>query len=200
MNRYLADSRAPLAALLTVALTAFSACSSGSGDHMGGGNGSLSVSFAGPWQGTWSAQDPGISGANASVPGALTLQLDQIGTNVTGTATFAGHPCLASCSVSCEVNGHDMSGWFQAGAAQMMFSGNCPESTHCSGPHHANTLTATYQIQNGPCAGESGVIQLTPVAVEQLSAPEVGSVYVGELILLDQADGNVVRLPVFERP
>jgi hypothetical protein len=200
MNPHLADSGACLAALLTVALTGVSACDGGSGGGMGGGNGSLSVSFAGPWEGTWIAQNPVISDVNTTVPGALTLQLDQIGTNVTGTATFAGHPCLATCTVSCQVNGHDMSGWFHAGSAQMMFSGYCPESTHCSGPHHANTLTATYEIHDGPCAGESGVIQLTPVAADQLSAPEVGSVYVGELILVDQADGKVVRLPLFERP
>ena len=197
MNPYLVDSRAALAALLTVALTGLSGCDGGSGGSMGGGDGSLSVSFAGPWEGTWSAQNPGTS--DATVPGTMTLQLDQIGTSVTGTATFAGHPCLAACTVSCQVNGHDMAGWFHAGSVQMMFSGNCPESMHCSGPHHANTLTATYEIQDGPCAGESGVIQLTPVAANQLSAPEVGPVHVGELILVDQADGNVVRLPLFER-
>jgi len=93
-----------------------------------------------------------------------------------------------------------MSGWFSAGAAQMMFSGACPESNHCSGPHHANTLTASYEIQDGPCAGESGVMRLAPVAAYESDASEAGPVYVGEVILLDPTDGNVLRLVVFERP
>jgi len=93
-----------------------------------------------------------------------------------------------------------MSGWFDAGSVQMMFSGSCPESEHCSGPHHANTMTATYEIREGPCAGESGVIQLTPVAAYESTAPESGAVYVGEVILVDEADGSVVRLPIIERP
>ncbi len=80
----------------------------------------------------------------------------------------------------------------------MMFSGSCPESDHCSGSHHADTLSATYQIQDGPCAGQSGVIQVIPVAADGINAPEVGTVYVGEVIFVDPADGNVVWLPVLE--
>lgn len=81
----------------------------------------LAVSFAGPWEGTWTP-------ATTAPSGVLTLQLDQNGTSVIGTATFAGHPCLATCTVSCQVWDHEMSGWFNAGSVQMMFSGSCPES------------------------------------------------------------------------
>ena len=187
MNRFLASSPLP-AALSIVALAGFSACGS-DGHH----DTDMAVSFAGPWEGTWTAPTTAPSGM-------LTLQLDQSGTTVTGTATFAGHPCLATCTVSCQVRDHEMSGWFDAGSVQMMFSGSCPESEHCSGPHHANTMTATYEIREGPCAGESGVIQLTPVAAYESTAPESGAVHVGEVILVDEADGSVVRLPIIERP
>lgn len=193
------DSRALLVALLMLASTGDSACSSGSGTDMGGGNGNPSVSFDGPWEGTWSVQDPGNPEATTTGPGTLTLLLDQTAANVTGTATFVGHPCLATCTVSCQVDGHELWGWFQAGSVQLAFSGLCPESAYDSGPHHASTLTATYQIQDGPCAGEHGVIQLATVAPEPPTAPEGGSASVGELILVDQADGHVDRVPVFDR-
>jgi hypothetical protein len=189
MNGFLAHSPA-FAALWIVAWTGSSACDSG-GQHDGGND--LAVSFAGPWEGTWTP-------ATTAASGELTLQLDQNGTSVIGTATFAAHPCLATCTVSCQVMDHEMAGWFNAGSVQMTFAGSCPESNHCSGPHHANTLTATYEIQEGPCAGESGVMHLTPVAAHEVNASEVGAVYVGEVILLDPVDGNVVRLPLFERP
>lgn len=191
MNRFLATSPT-LAMLLIVASTWMSACDNG-GHHDGGSDQGLAVSFAGTWEGTWAAP-------TAAPSGVVTLQLVQTGTSVVGTATFGGHPCLASCTVSCQVSGHEMSGWFSAGAAQMMFSGACPESNHCSGPHHANTLTASYEIRDGPCAGESGVMQLVPVAAAESNESKVGAIYVGEVILLDPTDGNVVRFPVFERP
>ena len=191
MNRFLATSPT-LAALWVVASTGMSACNNG-GHHDGGSDQSAAVSFAGTWEGTWAAPTTATSGV-------LTLQLDQTGASVVGTATFGGHPCLTTCTISCQVSGHEMSGWFSAGTAQMMFSGSCPESSHCSGAHHANTLTASYQIQDGPCGGESGVMRLVPVAAYESNASEVGAVYVGEVILLDATDGNVLRLPVFERP
>lgn len=190
MNRFLATS-ATLVLLSIVASTGMSACDNG-GSHDSGSDQISAVSFAGTWEGTWAAPTTAPSGV-------LTLQLDQTGTSVVGTATFGGHPCLATCTISFQVSGHEMSGWFSAGTTQMMFSGSCPESTHCSGPHHANTLTASYEIQDGPCAGESGVMQLVPVAAYESNASEVEAVYVGEVILLNTTDGNVLRLPVFER-
>lgn len=193
-------SRILFAVLPIIVSTCLSACGSGSGHSSGGATGGVSVSFAGPWEGTWSTQNPGLSGVNTTVTGTLTLQLDQIAAGVTGTGSFAGHPCLAACTVSCQVDGHDMSGWFDAGAVQMMFAGYCSESSHCSGDHHANTLTASYEIQDGPCAGESGVMQLAPVAAYEGDASEPGPVYIGEVIILDPTDGDVLRLPVFERP
>ncbi len=192
MSSTSASSCMTLAALGIVALTGFSACD---GDHGGSG---LAVTFDGPWDGTWSATSP-TSASNPTPSGQLTLQLEQVGTTVTGTATFTGHPCLSGCSVSGRVEGHEMSGWFQAGSFQVMFSGSCPESGHCSGRHHANTMTATYRIQDGPCASELGAIQLTPVAADRGDASELGARHVGEVILIDQHDATVLRLPVFER-
>ena len=189
MNRVLATATS-FAVLWFVAWMGFSACDGG-GHHDGGSD--VGVSFSGSWEGTWTTPTTAPSGA-------LTLRLEQTGATVTGTGTFAGHACLANLTVSCQVRGHEMTGWFNAGPMQMMFEGSCPESDHCTGTHHANTLTATYEIQGGPCAGESGVIQLTPVQAYEGEAAEVKAVYVGELILVDPADGDVVQLPVFERP
>ena len=186
-----ASIRVALPLLLVAAGAGGSACNHGNDGSHGGGT--LAVSFDGDWQGTWSSPALGPSGM-------LTLHLEQSGMSVTGTATFTGHPCLASCTVSCQVNGHELSGSFGAGPYSMMFSGSCPESAHCSGPHHANTLTADYQLQAGPCSGEVGKIQMTPVPADAGAAIEPDDVYVGEVILLDPAFADVVQLPVFVRP
>lgn len=195
MNRFPARSRATLAAWIVLA-TGVSACSMDStGGHDGTG---LAVSFDGQWEGTWTSSSPSPSSLAPS--GALTLQLEQTGTSVSGTGTFIGHPCLATSTVACQVTGHQVSGRFHAGSFEMSFSGSCPESNHCSGAHHANTLSASYHILDGSCAGESGSMLLTPVAAYGSDSPETRAVQLGEVILIDTVDGSVGRLPVFERP
>lgn len=200
MVKNIGNSRVYCLALLFCAVTGLPACSRGSGHATGGGSGGPSVSFGGQWEGTWIPQGSGLEGAGSGLLGTVSLQLDQAGTSVTGTATFVGHPCLTSCTVSCEVNGHDMSGWFNTSSGQMMFSGSCPESGHCTGSHHANTLTATYQILDGPCAGETGTLQAEPVAYGSNAAPGVVIQQIGELFLVDRSSGKVARLPVFQGP
>jgi hypothetical protein len=158
-----------------------------------GGHGSDStVAFAGTWLGTWSTSDPARSGA-------LTLQLEQVGTTVTGTATFLGHPCMETCTVACETRGHELSGRLHSGSSHVDFSGSCPESSHCSGPHHANTLTASYQVRDGSCIGEHGVIQMTPVAARSGADRGASAVGVGE-ILVFEAGRFVDRQPVLLMP
>ena len=179
-------SRGTLAALVVV--STFSACNSGEHHDTG-----LAVSVDGQWEGTWAP-------TSLAPSGVVTLQLEQTGTSVTGTATLTEHPCVAMWDVACQMNGHEISGWFHAGSFHMSFSGSCPESSHCSGAHHANVLTASYEILDGPCAGESGAMQLTPVAAYGSDATEGRAVHVGDVILIDPDDASVVRFPVFEQP
>jgi hypothetical protein len=174
-------------ALVIVVLAGFSGCSNGGGS---GGGDDASVVFDGEWEGTWQSQDPGPSGV-------VTLELNQLGTAVTGTATFDGHPCVVTCNVSCQVNGDEISGSFDAGPFQMHFAGSCGGPHHGSGPHHASEFTGSYEIHGGPCAGDYGTIQLAPTAADGLDAPEV---YVGEVILIGGDESDPVRLLVFRRP
>jgi hypothetical protein len=190
MCAFEASSR--LAPALWIAALVMGLAGCGSSGHDGGG---LAVSFDGSWQGTWSAASP-AGGASPPASGVLTLELDQLGTSVTGTAVFAGHSCLATCAVACQVKGHEMSGWLDAGLFQMAFSGSCSESG--SGSHHADNLTATYQIHDGACAGESGVIQLLPASSDTGHTPEFGAVQIGELVVVDPEGADVVWLPVFQ--
>jgi hypothetical protein len=190
MSGYSTATRTCRSALVIVVLAGFSGCSNGGGSS---GGGDATVAFDGEWEGTWQSQNPGPSGV-------VTLELNQLGTAVTGTAMFDGHPCLVTCDVSCQVNGDEISGSFDAGPFQMHFAGSCGGRHHGSGPHHASELTGSYEIHGGPCAGDYGTIQLAPTAADGLDAPEVSEVYVGEVILVGGNESDSVRLLVFKRP
>jgi hypothetical protein len=179
-----------LAAFLIGPLSATSSCSGGAED--GGAGQTAEAEFSGEWQGTWSSSNPGPSGS-------LTLRLEQIGTILTGMASFEGHSCFATSSVECQVKGEGISGWFHVGPIQMAVHGSCSGPHHGSGPHHASILTGTYDILGGPCAGEQGTMQLMPVVAGGASAPEIGGIYVGEVILIESGERGVVRIPVIQR-
>jgi len=176
-----------VAALLIGPLSATLSCSGGLGD---GGN-SL-AEFGGEWQGTWSSSNQGPSEV-------LRLDLEQIGTTLTGTARFEGHSCFATSSVVCQVEGDEISGRFHAGPVQMAVHGSCSGPHHGSGLHHATILTGTYEILGGPCAGEQGTIHLKPVVASGAEAPETGGIYIGEVILIGSEENEVVRIPVMQR-
>jgi len=157
----------------------------------GGGSGSTAA-FAGTWEGSWESSSPGPSGS-------CTLVLEQHGATITGTATFAGHPCVATCNVSCQAMGHNLSGTLDAGPFQAAFDGSC------TGPHHGggppmDTFTGTYEVHGGACDGEHGTIQLTHVNGSAVGPPSIGAVRVGEVIVVSPDGNEVVRFPVIAPP
>lgn len=163
----------------------------------GGGSGSDSGVVAavdGDWTGTWSSSKPAPAGT-------LTLQLDQHGTDITGTGTFVGHPCFAECNVACQLNGEEVSGWFDAGPFRMSFNAFCSGPHHGGGPHHDDTMAGSYEILGGPCAGELGTIELTRAAAVvvgcETDSQSASGMRVGEVILI-RDDGGLVRLPLIE--
>lgn len=182
-------------AVLLAPLVVIAACSSGGG---GGGDDGSAAAFTGEWQGTWQTSSPGPSGT-------LTLQLDDFGGSVTGQGTFGEHPCFAICNVACKANDEGFSGWLEAGEVRMTFHAECSSSGrrghsgrhgHCWG-RHEGPLTGTYEIQDGPCMGESGTIRLTRVPAAGAGAPDPGGVWVGDVFLIGP-EGEITRLPVIE--
>jgi len=168
------------------------ACSSGGS----GSSSSAPVVFDGSWGGTWASSTTDSSGS-------LTLQLTQAGTAVTGAGAFGGHSCLGDCEVSCEVEGEQIAGSFQAGPIRMRVWGACSGQHHGMGPdsgsRHANEMTMSYEIQDGPCAGESGTMQLAS-AVEGTGVSEDDEVVVGEVILIGAREDELIRLPLVQTP
>lgn len=185
MARFHSPGATWLIALLTFPLLAAS-CGSG-----GGGSGtSAAVTFDGDWQGTW-------GGSSLYASGTLTLQLEQVGATVTGTATFQGHPCFTVCQVHCQVNGERISGSFDQEPLHMGFGGACSGDHHGPRHHHSSEMAGTYEIPGGPCAGERGQIQLTRVPASAPGTTGNGTVQIGEVLLIDVDEGEMVRLPVY---
>jgi hypothetical protein len=122
----------------------------------GGGSSTIAFTteFDGQWEGTWST---------ATLPpvGTVTLDLEQAGSTITGSAAFSGHPCLSDCTVSCEVGQDALNGRFEGESFSLQFAGSCPDPGHAPGPHHPDALTAAYQIDGGPCTGQNGTMELT---------------------------------------
>lgn len=174
------------------------ACGSG-----GGGSGGVSsLTFDGEWSGTWSEAGP-IS-ESATALGTVEISLDQVSADLSGTATFGGHPCVVACSVACRADGESVSGSFDAGPFRMAFQALCPGPHEGGGPHgggrhhdgaHHDFLQGTYEILGGPCAGERGTVDLTRVG-PTAAGEETGSTLVGSALLIDLDEGEVVRLPV----
>jgi len=164
------------------------ACGSGGG----GSSSSDPVVFDGAWGGSWSSSITDSSGS-------LTLQLTQAGKAVTGAGAFGGHPCLGDCEVSCEVEGEQIAGSFHAGTMRMRVWGGCSGQHHGMGPRsgsrHATELTMSYEILDGPCAGESGTMQLA-ASVEGTGVSVGDRVVVGEVILIGAREDEVIRLPL----
>ena len=161
-----------------LATAAILACGGG-----GGGAGASSSAFAGAWQGSW--QDSGLAPS-----GTLSLDLSQTGSQVTGTASFQDHPCMTTCNVAWHASGWSCSGTFDAGSFQVDFDGGCGGMEH-------GTLTGHYSVHGGGCDGHTGTITLTrPAFVEDPSGSGVRRV--GEVILVQPQNGELVRLPIIE--
>jgi hypothetical protein len=188
MEKVLGSFHVVVSALFILPLAALVACS-GSGSSGGTTEG---VSFGGAWAGTWGSSTDGPSGG-------VTLELDQLETTVTGTATFNGHPCFGTGTVVCQVNGEQLSGHIQSGPVQMAIHGTCSGPSCGHGPHHASNLSGTYEILGGPCAGEFGTIQLTPSPTGGTEGTGPGGVVVGEVILIESENDELIRIPVIQR-
>ena len=114
----------------------------------GGGDGTNdtitpTVNVTGNWSGTWSSS---ITSDN----GTATVELLQNGTNITGTMSMTGSPCMSTGSITGTVSGSSVS--FTA------ISGN--DDIQVNGTVFNDTVTGNYSITTGLCAGDSGIFSL----------------------------------------
>jgi hypothetical protein len=101
--------------------------------------------LTGTWSGIWS---------DGYEQGGVTVNFIQNGSSLSGTATIANTPCISAGNISGSIEGNTISfGAVSAtqGEGTILFSG----------VFTSTTMSGTYFIQSGECAGEGGTFSLT---------------------------------------
>jgi pectate lyase len=109
-----------------------------------GGGGGGPVNVTGDWSGTWTSS----RGSGST----LSATLLQSGTSVSGTAQVGGSPCLSTGDVSGTVSGSGATFGVVSGSHGITFTANRIT---------ASSMTGTYSVSSGWCAGDSGSFSLT---------------------------------------
>ena len=146
-----------LGVILLTAFVAVSVTTCGGGGGGGGGTSETqNVDVTGTWSGSWVSSGGGYSGN-------VTITLVQNGTSLSGTASVTGSPCLTSGSVSGTVSGNKVAYGVVSGQSTIEFN-----TTYAS-----DTISGTYSITAGNCAGEAGTCSITRIAASDTTPPSV---------------------------
>lgn len=129
-----------LAAMLIIGILSILA----SGGGGGGGDTPANLDVTGFWSGSWSSSIV-VQG------GAVTAQLVQNGTVLSGSFTIDGSPCLNTGDIDGVVSGTSVDFTVTSGV----------DDIHISGTYNGTLISGTYSISMGLCAGDRGVFTLS---------------------------------------
>ena len=113
----------------------------GCGGGGSGGDSSSSINLTGNWSGTWEGTDSGNVSAN----------LTHSGTSITGTASISNSPCISSGDVSGSVSENNITFGLVSGTDEIAYTGEFTSTT----------ISGSYQVLSGACAGDTGTFELT---------------------------------------
>lgn len=132
-----------LGLVCVIALSVLSTLGSGGG---GGGGETVTIDLTGNWRGTWNSSVANYSG---NLSGTLTHS----GTSISGTMNVTGSPCISSGTVSGTGAGGSFSASIDSGQ----------DSLQLQGSYTATSISGTYSVPNGVCAGDTGTFSLNQV-------------------------------------
>jgi len=109
-------------------------------------NVSAAVNLTGTWIGIWDSDEPGYSGG-------VTLNLIQESNTMSGIATITNSPCISGGTISGTVEATSVVFGFGSATegGTIVFSGIFTDTT----------MSGTYGVTSGECAGDTGIFSLT---------------------------------------
>lgn len=123
------------AAVVAAAVLVLAACSSAAPTERG--------EVHGGWQGTWTS--------SLGVGGAVNAQFVHEGGTLTGVVSITNSPCLVNGTVNGSVTGDNVAFGAVSGGHGIQFTARLGDAT----------MTGSYSVSAGDCAGDTGTFQLT---------------------------------------
>ena len=110
------------------------------------GSGGPAAQIDGEWRGTWNS--------NTGPGGSVTADFEQVGSNLSGTISLSGSPCLTNGTIS---------GSSDAGGATFGAVEGSHRITFTARSEGANRMSGTYSVGAGRCMGDTGHFDVTRV-------------------------------------
>jgi len=117
----------------------------GGGGSGGSSSGGDNPNVTGRWSGTWFSSVFGRGGS-------FSITLNQNGSSFTGSGSISGSDCFFGTSVSGSMSGNRISfGFASSSSNRVYFSGSASSSS----------MSGTYEVSSGFCAGDEGTFSAT---------------------------------------